>query len=765
MELKKIIFGLFLSIFVSNLQADNTGESASDTIQSHYLDEIIVSASTKETNHIKTLPGSVSFITSSTIEGQKIAHIKDLSLIIPNFFIPDYGSRLSVPVYIRGIGERTTGQSIGMYVDNMPYPDKSVFDFDFIDIQQIEVLRGPQGTLYGRNAMSGIVNVSTRSPLHSSYRKVSLSTGNYGLFQAKFADSERIASNAGISVSGYYNRNDGYFTNQSTGKQADKLESAGAKIRLDWKINPYWSAQWMANYDISAQGAFPYGQYVNGTISAPNYNYPGSYDRQVAGSHFNLKFENESFVFNSTTGFQYFDDNMKMDVDNSASDVFRLNQLQKEKSWMEELTFKSNTKANYQWSFGIFGFYTDLKTNVVTTMGSTGIGTILQPVFDKIYEDNKGKMPPAPQFTIVDAEIPIPGLFKTPAYGGAIFHQSTYNNLFTDGLSVTAGIRLDYEKTHLDYDTNLSMKLNGVIMGRPMGIVSADTALTGKESMKFTEILPKIALKYEFNSGNYIYATVANGYKTGGYNIQNFADIIQEEIRRKYDKAFDKTFPSTPIKDRVAYKPEYSWNYEIGFKGELVKDFLYTEAAAFYIDVKDIQITDFVESGQGRILKNAGKARSAGFDLSLTAFISEEFKLTANYGFTRAVFRNYIFKKNNDSINYAGNYIPFAPQNTLSLNAAYSKNLRNKWIDRFNIQAQYNAAGKIYWTEKNDVCQDFYGTLNLKTGVRKGAFSFNIWTNNTLNTNYATFYFESMGKGLAQKGKPFNCGADISVTF
>jgi outer membrane receptor protein involved in Fe transport len=289
------------------------------------------------------------------------------------------------------------------------------------------------------------------------------------------------------------------------------------------------------------------------------------------------------------------------------------------------------------------------------------------------------------------------------------------------------------------------------------------SSLQGKESMTFTEILPKIALKYAFNPDNYIYTTVSNGYKTGGYNIQNFADIIQGTLREKYEPAF----PAPSISQSVPYRPEYSWNYEIGFKGEPVKNLLYAEAAVFYIDVEDIQITDFVESGQGRILKNAGKARSAGFDLSLTALISEAFKLTANYGFTRAVFKNYVFKDNagGEPKDYSGNYIPFAPQNTLSFNAAYNKKFRNKWLDRFNIQAQYNAAGKIYWTEKNDVCQDFYGILNLKAGVQKGVFSFHIWTNNTLNTDYAAFYFNSMGRGLAQKGKPFNCGADIRVTL
>ncbi|MDR2087666.1 MAG: TonB-dependent receptor [Dysgonamonadaceae bacterium] len=756
MKHRNFIYGLFLSIVtLSRLHAGEPDTNTPDSVQFHHLDEIVISASTKETNDRQSLPGSVSFITPAMIEGQKILHIKDLSLIIPNFFIPDYGSRLSVPVYIRGIGERSAGQSIGLYVDNAPYPDKSVFDFDFVDIQQIEVLRGPQGTLYGRNAMGGIVNLTTPSPLRSQQGKVSLTAGDRGLFRAKFTDSELLAPHTGISVSGYYTRNDGYFTNQFNGKRADNMESAGAKIRLDWKISPYWTAQWTVDGDISEQGAFPYGQYANGTISAPNYNYPGSYERQVAGSHLNLTFENESVIFNANTGFRYFDDDMKMDVDNSASDIFKLNQWQKEKAWTEELTLKSNTKSNYQWSFGIFGFYMNLKTRVTTTMGADGIETILQPVFDKISENN----PRAPMMTVTNQAISIPGTFQTPVYGGAVFHQSTYNNLFIDGLSLTAGLRLDYEKTGLDYLTNMDVDLsidrkagNTTIH---LGDSTLNASLQGTESMRFKEILPKIAVKYQLNPDNYVYATVSNGYKTGGYNIQHFADIIQRKLRGKHD----------PVGQSVPYRPEYSWNYETGFKGILVKNVLFTEVAVFYIDVADIQITDFVESGQGRILKNAGKARSAGFDWSLSALVSESLRVTANYGFTHAVFNDYIFEENGKRNDYSGNHIPFAPQNTLSISAVYNKNLKNKWLDRFDVRAQYHATGRIYWTEKNDVYQDFYGILNLRAGLGKGAFSFNVWTNNTLNTGYTTFYFESMEKGLAQKGKPFNFGADVSVTF
>jgi outer membrane receptor protein involved in Fe transport len=287
--------------------------------------------------------------------------------------------------------------------------------------------------------------------------------------------------------------------------------------------------------------------------------------------------------------------------------------------------------------------------------------------------------------------------------------------------------------------------------------------------MTFTEWLPKISLKYEFNTKHYVYFTTSKGYKAGGYNIQMFADVVRNIIEEKGKSGS----PGTPVEQELgksilastSYTPEYSWNYEVGYKGEIVNNAVYAEAAVFYVDVKDVLITQFVESGQGRLLKNAGRAESMGVDLGLTAYLIDGLTLSANYGYARAVLRDYQADETGTT-DYSGNFIPFAPQNTFSLGATYNRGLSNRRIiDRFNIQAQYNGAGKIYWTEANDVYQNFYGLLNLKAGVTKGAFELRLWTQNILNTNYATFYFETKSLNLAQRGAPFQIGVDLRVLF
>ena len=758
---RKYYIVIFILLWNSGLFAQSEN---SESVLQVDLEEVIVS-STKETNELKTLPGSISFITPRMIDERKIISIVDLSAVIPNFFVPNYGSKMSAPVYIRGIGERSTGQSIGLYVDNMPYLDKSVFNFEFLDVQRIELLRGPQGTLYGRNAMSGIVNIFTWSPLEQERTKVTLTAGNYSLFRANASVSKKIGKKAGVSFCGYYDGNNGFFNNRYDGKSADRLRSAGGRFRLDVRPADQWTVQLMANYDYSDQGAFPYGQYNDGKIEAPNYDHPGKYTREVRGGNVNAEYRNDKIIFTSSTGFQYFDDDMNMDTDYTSEPVFTLNQLQTERNLTQEFVVKSNTKNNYRWSFGAFGFSRNLRTDVVTAMGNAGVKNVLQPILDAATANN----PRAPSLMATDNEIPIPGTFKTPAYGGALFHQSTYHNLLVEGLSLTAGIRLDYEKTELDFNTSMMANIDAIMNGTVVGSQTAGTSLTGDGSMSFTEWLPKVALKYEFNGNNYVYFSTSKGYKAGGYNIQMFADIVQEVVRKKYQSGRpDDPIPEEspgPILATISYQPEYSWNYEAGFKGELVKDLLHTEVALFYVDVKDVLITQFVESGHGRLLKNAGRAESMGLDLGLTAYLSNGFTLSANYGYAHAILKDYQTDETGTA-DYSGNYIPFAPRNTFSFSTGYNHRLYNRRIiDRFNIQAQYNGAGKIYWTEANDVWQDFYGLLHLKAGVFKGIFGLNVWTRNTLNTEYATFYFETKTLNLAQKGAPFQIGVDLTITW
>jgi outer membrane receptor protein involved in Fe transport len=684
--------------------------------------------------------------------------------------MPNYGSKLTSAIYIRGIGARSSGQSIGLYVDNVPYLDKSAFDFEFNDIQRIEVMRGPQGTLYGRNAMGGIVNIYTLSPFDYQGTKILLSGGSYGDFKAKLSTFQKLSDNFAISASGYYDRNDGFFTNEYTGKKADDEQSAGGRLKLDWRNGKGLKAQYSATYDYVKQNAFPYGKYDDETNSVQpiRINDPSSYWRRLFNNSLYLEWANEKFILSSTTSYQYLRDDMKMDQDYSEKSIFTLNQIQKQHGWTEEIAIRSNTKSNYQWSFGGYGFYNSLKTDGPVIFKEDGISGILQSAFDNLLKDNSR----APKLTVKGDEnnqIYFPGVFDTPTHGFAAFHQSTYNNLFADGLSVTAGIRLDYEKDKMTYDSSVEDMTIGVQMGQYMNMdVPVTTRLNGSISQDYLQVLPKVSVRYQCDPSTFTYFSVAKGYKSGGYNVQMFGDLVQAQAKYDLMSKYVPSVASEPVavEEAAAYKPEFSWDYELGIRSELIKNRLTAELTLFYMDIKDIQLTTFAETGSGRMITNGGKAKSAGVEAGMRALLTKGLTLDLNYGFTMAKFKDYQVKSSaTDSVNYKNNYVPYTPRHTFSAALQYTKLFRNSFVDQFTASAQFTGVGRIYWTEKNDIEQPFYGVVNAKVGVRKGIAQVNLWAKNITNTNYQEFYFESYNNAFIQKGRPFQIGAELSLSF
>ncbi|MDR0698579.1 MAG: TonB-dependent receptor [Tannerella sp.] len=768
--MKKIfLLSLFIIISMSRKVSAEEKNTPQDTIKTFNMDEVVVISSSKETNKLRTLPGSVSVLSPQQIAGRQVMSIKDISSFVPNLYIPDYGAKLTSAVYIRGVGTRSSGQSIGLYVDETPYMDKSSFDFELMDIQRIEALRGPQGTLYGRNAMGGIINIYTLSPFDYQGVKASLSYGNYGQTNAKISVYNKPNDKLGLSLGAYYNHCNGFFTNAYNDRKADFEDTAGGNLKLHWKASSALTASYSVSYEYTDQGAFPYGFYHEDTktVDKVNINDKSSYKRSLLSNNLSLKYQNENISFTSTTGYQYLNDDMKMDQDFSDSSLFILNQLQKQHTFTEEISVKSKNDNNYQWSFGVHGFYNKFRTDGPVEFKEDGIKTILQPVFDKL---NDYGMPG--KLTITNESLYIPGDFKTPSFGTAIYHQSTCNNLFYEGLSITAGIRLDYEKQELTYHSEAKMNLRMQIApGRPPIDLSDSypaSVINEKISQEFRQVLPKISLKYECTPRTFAYLSIAKGYKAGGYNVQMSADIMQSRMQFDVMNSFKQYMPPTfeitepqPVKEVISYKPETSWNYETGMKSMLIKDRLRTEVTLFYMDIRDLQITKFVESGNGRYLSNAGKAESYGAELSLSARLSDKLAADLNYGYTHATFLDY----NNANENYKGKYIPYTPQHTLSIGLQYNKSLRNCIIDRIIASAQCNGTGKIYWTEKNNLSQPFYAIVNAQAGVHKGRISLYLWTKNLTNTDYSTFYFESLNKPYMQKGKPLQFGAKLNITL
>ena len=651
-------------------------------------------------------PVSQQAIGERFIENNQLMGIRDLSGMIANFYMPDYGSRQYSPIYIRGIGSRVNSPSVGVYVDGIPYFDRTVLDMDLFGVGKVEVLRGPQGTLFGRNASAGLINVFTRSPLDYQGTSARVSYGSYNDLLVAASTYNKVSHNFGLSLAANYHHTDGFLTNTFLNNKADRMDNGTIRLGAAWKPTERWTSRFTATLDLTRQNGYPYAPYnpQTGILQPIAYNRESSYRRLVGTLGMSWRYDADGWSLNSQTAFQHNNGRIEVDQDYSPQDIFAVKMPHRQNQVSQEFTLRSTNDSRYQWIVGAFGFHQQDHFTVYTTR-----------IASKLYEVNQNKL---------------------PTMGFALYHVSTFN--IVKGLWASAGIRFDWEKNSLK---NFSKKIKLTDPNEPPILKPLDPKdgwqITGFDASRIDrQITPKFTLKYQFTPFRMIYATVAKGYKAGGFNAVRETDA-------------DYT-----------YKPEHTWNYELGAKWSFLKGLLAFEASAFYIDWQHQQLSVTVPA-LGNVVRNVGHSNSKGFELALNATPLPSLSLQASYGYTYAKMLEARMGVGKD---YSGNMLPLVPRHTLSFNANYVVNNLGRFADKLMFNANLTGVGPLYWREDNAVKQSFYTLLNLKAALTRGIFTLEVWSRNTLATNYLTYYFVAPTP-MAQKGKPFTIGTTLMVKW
>jgi len=469
----------FLLHTATALPTGATSNSALDPIDKTVHDEVNlreveINASRTQTR-LKDMPASVTVVAANALEKNEIATLNNVSALIPNLFMPDYGTKLTSPIYIRGIGSRINSPSVGMYVDNVPYFEKSSFDFDFFDVQKIEVLRGPQGTLFGRNSMGGVITVTSRSPFDVQGTHVQLSGGTYGMYKVNVGHYNTLSDKVGYSISANYLSQDGFHTNVTRGEQADSLRSLGLRFKLNFRFSDQWKLDLTSSFEKSDQSGYPYAPFnkTEGTIGDIEYDEKSGYERFLFSNAAHLKYSAPGWSMTNTLSYQLLDDDQQIDQDFGKATVYFAGQLQKQHNIANELIFQSQGEQRYTWLTGLFLF------------GQSGKNTVAVDDYNNKLWYRKDYLP--------------------QTQGAAVFHQSSYQLL--PKLTLTGGIRFDYERTSMGY------QYQGTRAGSHL--VPVDTVYP---SLSDQVILPKIALSYELTPDIHAYASYSSGYKPGGFN-------------------------------------------------------------------------------------------------------------------------------------------------------------------------------------------------------------------------------------------------------
>ena len=327
--------------------------------------------------------------------------------------------------------------------------------------------------------------------------------------------------------------------------------------------------------------------------------------------------------------------------------------------------------------------------------------------------------------------------------------------------TLTAGIRLDYEHSSLDYHSETHTGYD--VIEKETGLLytsqNIDIDDDGHLSRHFVQVLPKFAVTYRFNDLNTLFLNISKGYKAGGFNTQMFSDVLQQRLMRLL--GIGAAYSADQI---VGYKPEKAWNFEIGSSFSTTDKKLSGQTSVFYLDCRDRQLTIFPDgTTTGRVMTNAGKTRSWGAEMRLTFKPWTHTTFNASYGYTNARFVEY----NDGKADYKGKFVPYSPEHTLWLEAQHTINVdpQSRWCRQLLLGANVSGTGRIYWDEANSLSQPFYALLGANVTLVAKDFTLQLWGTNLTDTRFSTFRFVSIGHEFLQQGRKRMLGATLRINL
>lgn len=694
---------------------------------------MITIAALKEQVPLERVASAVSVISYETIQRNSIYRPNTLSSVIPGLHIPDYGASLTSTIYLRGLGSRMENPVMGLYIDGIPVIDKNAYDFDWEGISRATMLRGPQGTLYGRNAMGGVLSLSTFSPSDDYRPTLSI---EYSTANTVRAGISFTAGNNALSAT--FRHTDGFFDNTFKDSPCDPYDG----LALRWKrVSHCTERLCMTNTlsaNISDEGGFAYGMWKDGVQHPVSYNDEGTYRRLSVIEGYRLHRRGDLMVTDATASLQLLADDMHMDQDYTEKSIFTLQQKQLSGAGTMELTVRrTDEEALWQPQTGLFGFYRLNKLSAPVTFKREGIETLILNNANSHIPTDIGYL------AISDQQMPVNSDFMIDTWNAALFHESVFD---LDRWLITAGVRFDYEGGAMDYDCITRMHY------RFEPIMTADRDLSipykGTVSHSHFEVLPKLSVLFRVSDEIKLFSTVSKGYRAGGFNTQIFSDILQNmtmtATMNDMGVYLDRPFVSVNAKN-TEYDPETAWNMELGTR--IRHESLSVEASAYYMDVRNQQLTVFPPGmSTGRMMTNAGRSRSMGVETQL-GWTHGQFRSQLSWSWCDARFVSF----NDGNADDSGNRLPYVPEHTLYLNAGYSFKIGSKTLD---LDASLRGEGPFCWNESGSQKEPFHLKANARIALISDSWEFFVRADNLTDETHRSFYFKSMGNEFFALDKP-----------
>ena len=698
------------------IQITKQGQTPFDlrlTDASRQLDEVIVTAEKKEEN-VQAIPSSISALNAKSINNYRLWNSKDLTAIVPNLYSANPGDGRNV-TSIRGITSSSYDPAVTTYIDGVNQFTLDTYIPQLFDVERIEILRGPQGTLYGRNAMGGVINIITKQPTNNISGFLEISAGNYG--EQRYTGAIRtpvIKDKLFFGASLLYEGLDGYYTNEYDDSKFDKQHSVGGNYYLKYRVNDRWSATFNVKHLANRNyGSFTLAPDKDTAFADPfkvNQNAVAKLVDNTFNTSLTANYTGQRFNFSTQTSYQsnYRYYATPIDGDFSPADAITIinnygNKWNNIKVVTEELRFTSpaSSASRLKWTAGSYLFYQNVPNKQATHFGKDAalVGS------------------PDSNYAIINTA-------TARSSGVALYAQSEY--AIAKKINIIFGVRYDYQHSKEDVLGEYQPDASPV----PVFETQPDTSA----NVSYSAFSPKLSVSYHPVMGTNLFATYSRGYRTGGLT-QLGADPSQPPL--------------------YAYKPEYSDNFELGIKNTFLENRARANISFFYTTITDAQVPTLVLPAAITVTKNAGSLTSKGMDAELAATVLKGLEATYNFGYTNAKYTKLKLSQNGSETDLSGNRQIFTPDITSMLALQYNISLIESNKLQLIIRGEWTYLGKQYFDLANSITQSPYNLLNTKLGLKIKHAELYFWERNMANIKYIAYGYDF---GAVHLGNPRTFG-------
>jgi iron complex outermembrane receptor protein len=672
-------------------------------------EEIVVTARKRE-EALQSVPLSISAFTEEVIENAGIDNVEDIATLTPGFtFAPLFGGGAATPV-IRGQSTTIGEPNVGFFIDGVYQSSRAIMDASLGDVERVEVVKGPQSALYGRNTFGGAVNIISRAPSDDLEGRIEASYGEFNTQSIRGSISGPIApDNLYFRLAATHNQTDGYFTNSFTGGDLDTRETTVIAGMLEARPNHAVTVRVRLAHEDTQDGDDPIvfatnnavprdltggitpatNQIFRGELLAPTSFAvtPGHNNRDLWTSSLALDWDFGPVTLTAISGFNDLALDSAVDSDYAPVRARYTTTLTDLYEASQEIRLTSNGDGPFQWMFGGYYFKLHSDTHLEDFWGADALP--------------------------IASNLAIPGGIRRQLLGGLIndlveetesyslFAQASYN--LTDRLRVSAEARW----------TDETKRVNSTDRSQLTGLVTG----TYVNERDFENVLPRFTLDFQATDDVLLYASAAQGEKVGGFNVVTVAGAILPSER--------------------TYEPETAWNYEIGAKTSWYDGRLVLNGAVYYIDWSD-QIVRALGATFATLNANAGETRVTGAEVEMRARPLEGLELGAGVAYTDSHYEDYTFGTlallgldpvlDGTRLQYVSDWQGYA-------SVQYVRPITSSldWFSRIDLTYQSDQSA----VQTADAFTGDATLLNLRTGLDFNNVSFRIFANNVLEEDSA----------------------------